>query len=74
MTETEPGTEPDAETAKQRIEVVVGEIPSPHDIAHMLWTARCSEPEHDLLGHFESREEAEQARTQHLKAHHEGVR
>ncbi len=74
MTETDPATEPSSETVKPPIEVVVGEIPSSHDIAHMLWTARCSEPEHDLLGHFESREEAEQARTQHLKAHHEGVR
>ncbi len=65
----ESRVEADTET---EAEVVVGEVPSSHDFAHMLWTARCSERDHDLLGHFETREEAEQMRTQHLEAQHKG--
>ncbi len=49
-------------------EVIIGEIPDVHDLAHMLWTARCSE--HGLLGHFESRDEAEQAKATHLESAH----
>ena len=54
------------------MEVVVGEIPPAEQPTTMLWTARCSHPEHDLLGHFASREEAEAARTEHLKSAHGG--
>jgi hypothetical protein len=50
--------------------VVVGEIPAADDPTNMLWTARCSEQSHDLLGHFETREEAEQARSAHLQQAH----
>jgi len=51
-----------------RAEVIIGEIPDVHDLAHMLWTARCTE--HGPLGHFESRDEAEQAKTAHLESEH----
>lgn len=53
-------------------EVVVGEIPAAEDPTTMLWTARCSEPAHDLLGHFDTREAAETARREHLKSAHGG--
>jgi hypothetical protein len=57
---------------KQSVEVIIGEIPDTHDLAHMLQTARCSDPAHGLLGHFETKEEAEQARTEHLQVVHGG--
>jgi hypothetical protein len=47
-------------------EVIVGEIPDAHDLAHMLWTARCTVPAHGLLGTFETREMAEEAKRAHL--------
>jgi hypothetical protein len=58
--------------AKARREVVIGEIPAADEPTTMLWTARCSEPTHDLLGHFETRDDAEKARAEHLKALHGG--
>jgi len=53
-------------------EVVIGEIPAADEPTTMLWTARCSEPTHDLLGHFGTRDEAETARTEHLRTAHGG--
>jgi hypothetical protein len=50
--------------------VIVGEIPAADDPTIMLWTARCSDPTHDLLGHFASRAEAEDIKIQHLDAEH----
>jgi hypothetical protein len=47
-------------------EVIVGEIPDATDITRMLWTARCTNPAHGLLGTYESQEQAEQAKEQHL--------
>jgi hypothetical protein len=47
-------------------EVIIGEIPDTSDLAHMLWTARCTNPAHGLLGTYESRELAEQAKERHL--------
>jgi hypothetical protein len=55
-----------------RIEVVVGEIPDPEDLAHMRWTARCDYPKHGLLGTFEERTEAEECRKHHLLEEHAG--
>ena len=51
-------------------EVIIGEIPDPHDLSHMLWTARCTVPSHGLLGTFENREEAENAKRAHLLRDH----
>jgi hypothetical protein len=51
-------------------EVIIGEIPDAHDLSHMLWTARCTAPSHGLLGTFESREEAENAKRAHLLRDH----
>jgi hypothetical protein len=47
-------------------DVIIGEIPDPHDLAHLLWTARCTVPSHGLLGTFENRELAENAKRAHL--------
>jgi hypothetical protein len=51
-------------------EVIVGEIPDPHDLSRMLWTARCTIPAHGLLGTFEEREQAENAKQAHLLSQH----
>ena len=51
-------------------EVIIGEIPDAHDPIRLLWTARCSFAGHDLLGHFDTRAEAEQARVEHLQRMH----
>ena len=51
-------------------DVVVGEIPAAEEPTTMLWTARCSDTDHDLLGRFRSREEAEKARAEHLASAH----
>jgi hypothetical protein len=51
-------------------EVIIGEIPDPHNLSHMLWTARCTVPSHGLLGTFENREEAENAKRAHLLRDH----
>jgi hypothetical protein len=53
-------------------EVIVGEIPDPHDLSHMLWTARCTIPAHGLLGTFEEQQQAESARHAHLLGQHGG--
>jgi hypothetical protein len=50
-------------------EIVIGEIPAADDPTTMLWTARCTEADHDLLGHFGTRQEAEDAGTRHLESH-----
>jgi len=47
-------------------DVIIGEIPDAHNLAHMLWTARCTVPSHGLLGTFETREMAEDAKRTHL--------
>lgn len=51
-------------------EVIIGEIPDAHDPVRLLWTARCSFAGHDLLGHFDTRAEAEQAGVEHLQRMH----
>lgn len=53
-----------------RTEIIVGEIPEADDPTIMLWTARCTDPAHDLLGHFHSRSDAEEAGSRHLESHH----
>jgi hypothetical protein len=53
-------------------EVIIGEIPDSHNLSHMLWTARCTVPSHGLLGTFENREEAENAKRAHLLRDHGG--
>jgi hypothetical protein len=53
-----------------RINVVVGEIPDPEDLAHMLWTAECDCADHGLLGTFEERAQAEECRERHLSREH----
>lgn len=52
-------------------EIIIGEIPAAEDPTTMLWTARCTETAHDLLGHFGSRSEAEEAGDRHLESHHQ---
>ena len=52
-----------------KVEVVIEKIPDPHDLTVLLWAARCSDPEHDLLGHFDSEEEVNDARQSHLALH-----
>jgi hypothetical protein len=47
-------------------DVIIGEIPDAYNLAHMLWTARCTVPSHGLLGTFENREMAEHAKRTHL--------
>jgi hypothetical protein len=47
-------------------DVIIGEIPDAHNLAHMLWTARCTVPSHGLLGTFENQEMAENAKRTHL--------
>jgi hypothetical protein len=51
-------------------EVIIGEIPAADDPTTLLWTARCTEPDHDLLGHFDTRPEAEGAVARHRESHH----
>jgi hypothetical protein len=51
-------------------DVIVGEIPDPHQLTHLLWTARCTVPAHGLLGTFETQEMAEVAKREHLLAAH----
>jgi hypothetical protein len=69
----ETGEAVDADSAAEDAglgDVIVGEIPDAHNLAHMLWTARCTVPSHGLLGTFETREEAENARRAHLMLVH----
>ena len=60
----------DSSTSQSDVEVIIGEIPDAHDISVMRWTARCSDPEHDLLGYFDSEQEARQAQEEHLASQH----
>jgi hypothetical protein len=64
----ETGAATDARAAVA--EIVVGEIPAADDPTTMLWTARCTEEDHDLLGHFDTRPQAEDAGARHLESHH----
>ena len=57
-------------TSQSDVEVIIGEIPDAHDISVMRWTARCGDPEHDLLGYFDSEQEARQAQEEHLASQH----
>ena len=57
-------------TSQSDVEVIIGEIPDADDISVMRWTARCSDPEHDLLGHFDSEQEARHAKEEHLASQH----
>jgi hypothetical protein len=69
----EAGREADADassTSQSDVEVIIGKIPDADDISVMRWTARCSDAEHDLLGHFDSEEEARHAKEEHLASHH----
>jgi hypothetical protein len=59
-----------AEASTAGAEIIIGEIPAADDPTTMLWTARCTEADHDLLGHFGTRPEAEDAGTRHLESHH----
>jgi hypothetical protein len=65
----ETGEATDASGAEA--EIIIGEIPAADDPATMLWTARCTDTDHDLLGHFDTRPAAEDAGTRHLETHHE---
>ena len=60
----------DSSTSQSDVEVIIGEIPDAHDISVMRWTARCTDPEHDLLGYFDTEQEARQAREEHLASQH----
>jgi hypothetical protein len=53
-----------------KAEVIIGEIPDEHDLTKMLWTARCTFPEHGLLGTFDEREDAEKVKLEHLGSEH----
>lgn len=64
----ETGEATEASTAE--IEIIIGEIPAADDPTTMLWTARCTEMAHDLLGWFDTRSEAEEAGARHLESHH----
>ncbi len=52
-------------------EIIIGEIPRAEDPTTMCWTARCTEATHDVLGHFDSRSEAEDAGARHLASDHQ---
>ena len=49
---------------------IVGEIPNTQDLTPMVWAARCSDPDHGLLGYFATREDAEGAKEKHLRSNH----
>ena len=61
------------EVSSAEAEIVIGEIPAADDPTTMLWTARCTEATHDLLGHFDTRSEAEDAGARHLESSHPTV-
>ncbi len=52
------------------VQVIIGEIPDADDPTVLRWTARCSWPQHDLLGHYDSEEAAGAAKEQHLVSQH----
>lgn len=56
--------------SRSGVEVIIGEIPDANDISVMRWTARCSDSEHDLLGYYDSEQEARQAKEEHLASQH----
>ena len=59
-----------AEDSSAKAEIIIGEIPTEEDPSIMQWTARCTDARHDLLGHFETRSEAEAAGAAHLSSEH----
>lgn len=59
--------------AQAGADVIIGEVPDPEHPTVMLWTARCSDQDHDLLGTFGSRDEAEAAKRDHLRSEHSDV-
>lgn len=59
-----------AEASPAGAEIIIGEIPAADDPATMLWTARCTDADHDLLGYFDTPPEAEDAGTRHLASYH----
>jgi hypothetical protein len=59
-----------AEASSEDGEIIIGEIPAAGDPTTLFWTARCTDPTHDLLGHFDTRSEAEDAGERHLKSRH----
>ena len=61
------------DAAPTAIDVIVGEIPAAEDPTSLWWTARCTDPHHDLLGSFQTRGEAEQMRADHLRSAHMGA-
>jgi hypothetical protein len=58
------------EASSKNAEIIIGEIPAAEDPTTLLWTARCTDPTHDLLGHFATRSEAEDAGDRHLESQH----
>jgi hypothetical protein len=66
----EEGAATDAPSTSARVEVIIGEIPVADEPTRLRWTARCSDSDHDLLGDFETRQEAEQAGDQHVQSAH----
>jgi hypothetical protein len=61
------------EVSSARGEVIIGEIPAAEDPTTLLWTARCTDASHGLLGHFGARSEAEDAGAHHLESHHSRI-
>jgi hypothetical protein len=66
--EASQGADPDV--GRGGCEVIIGEIPDIEDLSVMRWTARCTWTDHGLLGHYDTREQAEQARAEHLATAH----
>ena len=60
----------DAADSAPEAEIIIGEIPAEDYPTTMLWTARCTNPAHDLLGHFDTRSEAEAAGVRHGESLH----
>ena len=60
------------EASSTGAEIIIGEIPAEDDPTTLLWSARCTDAAHDLLGHFDTRSEAEDAGARHLESHHQG--
>lgn len=59
------------EVSSAGAEIIIGEVPAEDDPTTLLWTARCTEPTHDLLGNFDSRSQAEEAGALHMETHHQ---
>jgi hypothetical protein len=66
----EEGATTDAASSTRAIDVIIGEVPAADNPTVLLWTARCGDPDHDLLGKFETRADAEEARDDHLRVAH----